>query len=143
MIDGEKKKVCAHRKGATRAFGPGKKEIPLKYRDIGQPVLIPGDMGTESYLLRGTNGSEETFGSTCHGAGRVMSRHQALKRWRGEEIIKNLKNKGIYIHPSSLKVAAEEAPGAYKNIRSVVDISDGAGLSKKVVKFVPLGVVKG
>ncbi len=143
MIDGEKKKVCVHRKGATRAFGPGKKEIPLKYRDIGQPVLIPGDMGTESYLLRGTNGSEETFGSTCHGAGRVMSRHQARKRWRGEEIVKNLKNKGIYIHPASLKVAAEEAPDAYKDIKNVVEITDGAGISKKVVKLVPLGVVKG
>jgi len=142
-IDGKKTKVCVHRKGATRAFGPDRPEIPLKYRDIGQPVLIPGDMGTESYLLHGTKESKETFSSTCHGAGRVMSRHQALRNWRGEQIVSNLKNKGIYVHPASLKVAAEEAPGAYKNIKNVVDIVHGAGISKKVVKLVPLGVVKG
>ena len=143
VVDGEKRRVWVHRKGATRAFGPGKSEITLKYRDVGQPVIIPGDMGTESYLLRGTKESEETFSSTCHGAGRVMSRHQALKRWRGEEIVRNLKKKGIYIHPASMKVAAEEAPDAYKDIKNVVDVTDGAGISKKVVKLVPLGVVKG
>ena len=142
-IDGIKRKVYVHRKGATRSFGPGKKDIPLKYRDVGQPVLIPGDMGTKSYLLHGTDKAEETFGSTCHGAGRVLSRHQALRKWRGEEIVKQLGNKGIYIHPASFKVAAEEAPGSYKNIENVVDITDGAGISKKVVKFIPLGVVKG
>jgi len=142
-IDGKKKKVCVHRKGATRAFGSGKTDIPSKYCDIGQPVIIPGDMGTESYLLKGTNESEETFSSTCHGAGRVMSRHQALKRWRGEQVVRELKNRGIYVHPASLKVAAEEAPGAYKDIRQVIDITHGAGISKKVVKLVPLGVVKG
>jgi tRNA-splicing ligase RtcB (3'-phosphate/5'-hydroxy nucleic acid ligase) len=142
-VDGKKMKVCVHRKGATRAFGPDRKEVPLKYRDIGQPVIIPGDMGTESYLLRGTKESAETFGSTCHGAGRVMSRHQALKNWRGEQIIKELEIRGIYVHPASIKVAAEEAPGAYKNIQKVVDVVDGAGLSKKVVRFKPLGVVKG
>ena len=142
-VDGKKIKVCIHRKGATRAFGPGRVEVPLKYRDIGQPVIIPGDMGTESYLLRGAKGSEQTFGSTCHGAGRVMSRHQALKNWRGEDIIRHLGDKGIYVHPASMKVAAEEAPGAYKNIESVVDVVHGAGISKKVVKLVPLGVVKG
>jgi len=142
-IDGKKRKVCVHRKGATRAFGPGKSEVPFKYRDIGQPVLIPGDMGTESYLLKGTTEAEETFGSTCHGAGRVMSRHQALKNWRGEQIVRDLHDRGIYVHPASLKVAAEEAPGAYKDIRSVVEIAHGAGISKKVVKLTPLGVVKG
>ena len=142
-IDGKKRKVWVHRKGATRAFGPGKTEIPLKYRDIGQPVIIPGDMGTESYLLRGTKDSSETFCSTCHGAGRVMSRHKACKKWRGEQIVKDLKNRGIYVHPASFKVAAEEAPGAYKDIKNVVDITDGAGISKKVVKLLPLGVVKG
>jgi len=142
-VDGKKIKVCVHRKGATRAFGPDRIEIPLKYRDIGQPVLIPGDMGTESYLLRGTKESKETFCSTCHGAGRIMSRHQALKNWRGEQIIKELGNRGIYVHPASIKVAAEEAPGAYKNIQKVVEIAQGAGLSKKVVKLKPLGVVKG
>ena len=143
IVDGKKRKVYVHRKGATRSFGPGKKEVPIEYRDIGQPVLIPGDMGTESYLLKGTKEAEETFGSTCHGAGRIMSRHQALKKWRGEEIIKNLKEKGIYVHPASLKVVAEEAPDAYKNIKNVVEVAHGAGLSKKVVKLIPLGVVKG
>jgi tRNA-splicing ligase RtcB len=142
-IDGKKRKVCVHRKGATRAFGPDKPEVPLKYRNIGQPVLIPGDMGTESYLLHGTKEAEETFGSTCHGAGRVMSRHEALRNWRGEEIVRELKSRGIYVHPASFKVAAEEAPGAYKDIRNVVEVAHGAGISRKVVKLTPLGVVKG
>ncbi len=142
-IDGKKRKVYVHRKGATRSFGPGKPDIPLKYRDIGQPVLIPGDMGTESYLLKGTKEAEETFGSTCHGAGRIMSRHQALKKWRGEQVVKDLKDKGIYIHPASLKVVAEEAPDAYKDIKNVVNIAHETGISKKVVKCTPLGVVKG
>ena len=142
-IDGKKRKVYVHRKGATRAFGPDKREVPLEYRDVGQPVLIPGDMGTESYLLKGTSESEETFGSTCHGAGRLMSRHQALRNWRGEQVVSELKNRGIYVHPASFKVAAEEAPGAYKDIRKVVEITDSAGISKKIVKLVPLGVVKG
>jgi len=143
IIDGETKKVYVHRKGATRSFGPGKKEIPLKYRDIGQPVIIPGDMGTESYLLHGTSKAEETFGSTCHGAGRVMSRHQATRIWRGEQIQQSLMKKGIYVHPASWKVMAEEAPDAYKKISEVVAVSDGAGISAKVAKLIPLGVVKG
>ena len=143
IVDGEKRMLYVHRKGATRSFGPGKKEIPLKYRDVGQPVLIPGDMGTESYLLRGTKEAEETFGSTCHGAGRILSRHEALRRYRGENVVRDLKSKGIYVHSASWKVAAEEAPDAYKDIRHVVGIADGAGISKKVVKFIPLGVVKG
>jgi tRNA-splicing ligase RtcB len=143
IIDGKKRKVYVHRKGATRSFGPNSPEIPMKYRSIGQPVLIPGDMGTESYLLKGTKEADETFGSTCHGAGRVMSRHLALKKWRGDAIIGELKNRGIYVHPASLKVAAEEAPDAYKDIRSVVEVTHGAGISKKVVRFAPLGVVKG
>jgi len=143
IIDGEKRKVYVHRKGATRAFGPGKSSIPEKYRNTGQPVIIPGDMGTESYLLKGTKEAEETFSSSCHGAGRMMSRHQALKKWRGEQIVRELKNRGIYVHPASFKVAAEEAPGAYKDIRNVVNITHGAGISKKVVRLTPLGVVKG
>ncbi len=142
-VNGESRRVCVHRKGATRAFGPGSKQIPMRYRDVGQPVIIPGDMGTESYLLHGTKNAEETFGSTCHGAGRIMSRRQATKNWRGENIVKELKNKGIYVHPASFKVAAEEASGAYKNIRKVIDVVDGAGISRKVVKLKPLGVVKG
>ena len=100
-------------------------------------------MGTESYLLRGTKKAEETFGSTCHGAGRVMSRHQAVKRWRGESIQNNLKEKGIYVHPASWKVMAEEAPDAYKNVSEVVNVTHGAGISVKVAKLLPLGVVKG
>ncbi len=142
-VEGKKRIVYVHRKGATRAFGPNNAELPLKYQDIGQPVIIPGDMGTESYLLKGTKEAEETFGSTCHGAGRVLSRHQALKRWRGEQIVRELKERGIYVHPASFKVAAEEAPGAYKDIRDVVEVTHGAGISKKVVRLTPLGVVKG
>lgn len=142
-VDGKKMTVCVHRKGATRAFGPGRKEIPLKYRDVGQPVLIPGDMGSESYVLVGTKESEEAFGSTCHGAGRVLSRHEALKRYRGEQIIKELRDRGIYVHPASFKVAAEEAPDAYKDVRKVVDVAHGAGLSRKVARLLPVGVVKG
>ena len=142
-VDGKKRKVYVHRKGATRAFGPDKPNLPIKYQSIGQPVLIPGDMGTESYLLHGTKQAEETFSSTCHGAGRVLSRHQALRKWRGEYVVKELKNRGIYVHPASFKVAAEEAPGAYKDIRDVVKVTDGAGITKRVVKLTPMGVVKG
>lgn len=142
-IDGKKRKVYVHRKGATRSFGPGKREVPPKYREIGQPVLIPGDMGTESYLLHGTTAAEETFGSTCHGAGRVMSRNEAVRRWRGEAILNELKKKGIYVHPASLKVMAEEAPDAYKDVSEVVNVTHGAGISLKVAKLLPLGVVKG
>jgi tRNA-splicing ligase RtcB len=142
-VDGTKRKVYVHRKGATRSFGPGKQEVPLEYRDIGQPVLIPGDMGTESYLLHGTKCSEETFGSTCHGAGRVMSRTEAVHRYRGEQIMSDLKKKGIYAHPASWKVMAEEAPDVYKDVSEVVNITHGAGISLKVAKLIPLGVVKG
>ncbi|UCD12877.1 MAG: RtcB family protein [Thermoplasmatales archaeon] len=143
IVNGEKRNVYVHRKGATRSFGPEKSEIPLKYRDVGQPVLIPGDMGTESYLLRGTKGAEETFGSTCHGAGRVMSRHSAVKRWRGEAVMNALKEKGIYSHPASWKVMAEEAPDAYKDVSEVVNVTHGVGISLKIARLLPLGVVKG
>ena len=143
VIDDVKRKVYVHRKGATRAFGPGSTDLPARYESVGQPVIIPGDMGTESYLLHGTEKSEETFGSTCHGAGRVMSRNEAIRRYRGEMIVKQLGERGIYVHPASMKVAAEEAPGSYKDIRMVVDAVHGAGLSKKVVRLKPLGVVKG
>ncbi|MBS3748352.1 MAG: intein-containing RctB family protein [Candidatus Thermoplasmatota archaeon] len=143
VVDGEKRKLIVHRKGATRAFGPSRSEIPSKYQDVGQPVLIPGDMGTESYVLHGVDESEETFGSTCHGAGRVMSRTKSRKKFWGEDVVKDLGKRGIYVHPASFKVAAEEASGSYKNIREVVDTVDGAGISKKVVRLEPLGVVKG
>lgn len=142
-VNGVKKMVYVHRKGATRSFGPGRSDIPQHYRAVGQPVLIPGDMGTESYLLRGTDTSEETFGSTCHGAGRVMSREAAKRQWGGREIAKKLEQKGIYAHAASWDVMAEESPDAYKDVSMVVDIAHGAGLSLKVAKLVPLGVVKG
>ena len=143
IINGKKKMVYVHRKGATRALGPGYAKLPSKYKDIGQPVLIPGDMGTESYLLKGTEKSEETFSSTCHGAGRTLSRHEATRKWRGEQIMEELKRKGIYAHPASWKVMAEEAPNAYKDVSEVVNVTHGAGISAKVAKLVPLGVVKG
>lgn len=142
-VEGKKQKLIVHRKGATRAFGPSRSEIPSKYDSVGQPVLIPGDMGTESYVLHGVDSSEETFGSTCHGAGRVMSRSKSRKKFWGQDVVKELGRQGIYVHPASFKVAAEEASGSYKNIRSVVDAVDGAGISKKVVRLQPLGVVKG
>ena len=143
IVDGKKRKLIVHRKGATRAFGPSRSEIPSKYQDVGQPVLIPGDMGTESYVLHGMDDSEETFGSTCHGAGRVMSRNESRKKFWGQDIVKELGRRGIYVHPASFKVAAEEAPGSYKNIREVINVVDGAKISKKVVRLQPLGVVKG
>jgi tRNA-splicing ligase RtcB len=144
IVDGQRKKVYVHRKGATRSFGPGSNEVPEDYRSIGQPVLIPGDMGTASYVLLGTEKAmAETFGSTCHGAGRVMSRKAATRKWRGQEIIGKLKDKGIYVRAASQKVVAEEAPDAYKNVENVVGIADGAGISKMVARMRPLGVVKG
>ena len=144
IIDGKKKIVCVHRKGATRSFGPGRKEIPETYRKIGQPVLIPGSMGTASYLLIGTKKSEElTFGSCVHGAGRVKSRSSALKTLRGEEIKKELGKKEIEIKAGSWKSLAEEAPEAYKDIEEVVRVIDELGISKKVARLKPLAVVKG
>ncbi len=143
-IDGEKKKLWVHRKGATRAFGPGRKEIPEAYRDVGQPILIPGSMGGGSYVLVGTNkGMKETFGSTAHGAGRIMSRHQAKKEFWGETIKKELEKKNIFVKAASMSGIAEEAPGAYKNPDEVVKVSDKADIGKLVVRLRPLGVVKG
>lgn len=142
-VDGKKMMMYVHRKGATRSFGKSRKEIPSKYRNVGQPVLIPGDMGTESYLLRGTDEAEETFGSTCHGAGRVMSRAEAKRKWRGEEVARNLEQKGIYAHAASWSVMAEENPDAYKDVSQVVNSAHGAKLSLKVARMIPLGVVKG
>jgi tRNA-splicing ligase RtcB len=143
-IDGKRKKVYVHRKGATRAFGPNRIEVPERYRALGQPVLIPGDMGTASYVLIGTERAmKESFGSTCHGAGRVMSRTAATRKWRGGEIISKLREQGIYVRAASKEVAAEEAPDAYKNVDDVVRVADGAGISKLVARMKPLGVVKG
>jgi tRNA-splicing ligase RtcB len=144
IVDGKRRKVYVHRKGATRAFGPDNAEVPDKYRALGQPVLIPGDMGTSSYVLKGTDKAmEETFGSTCHGAGRVMSRQAATRKFWGETVISELQSKGIYVKAASRKVVAEEAPGAYKNVDSVVEVTHGAGISLKVARMRPLGVVKG
>lgn len=143
-IKGRDTEVYVHRKGATRAFGPGRKEIPKEYRKVGQPVLIPGTMGTASYVLRGTEiAMEETFGSTAHGAGRKMSRAGAKRVYRGEEVKKALEKKGIVIKASSLPVVAEEAPGAYKDVDEVVQTAHDAGISLLVAKMVPLGVSKG
>ncbi len=143
-VEGKRTKVWVHRKGATRAFGPGKLEVPDKYRPIGQPVLIPGDMGTASFVLKGTDSAmKSTFGSTCHGAGRVMSRSAAVRQFRGERIKEQLGEQGIYVRAASLKVVAEESPDVYKNVDEVVEVAHGAGISTKVAKLVPLGVVKG
>jgi tRNA-splicing ligase RtcB len=144
LIDGKKKIVCVHRKGATRAFGAGRKEVPEAYRKIGQPVIIPGSMGTASYLLIGTKKAEEmTFGSTVHGAGRVESRSKALKELNGEDIKKELNKQGIEVKAGSMKSLAEEAPEAYKDIEEVVRVVDELGISKKVARLKPMVVVKG
>lgn len=142
---GEKKvKVCVHRKGATRAFGPGAPGIPLDYQKIGQPVLVPGSMGTASWVLVGTAGSmERTWGSCCHGAGRVMSRSKAKKEVRGENLRDQLERKGIHIRAGSLSGLAEEAPQAYKDIDDVIEVVSGAKIARKVARLVPLAVVKG
>ncbi len=143
-VDGETKTLCVHRKGATRAFSANHPEIPAKYKEIGQPVIIPGDMGTHSYILVGTDKAMgETFGSTCHGAGRIMSRHKALKATKGRAIYRELEDIGIYVRSASVKTLREEAPLAYKDVDEVVDTVDKAGIGKKVVKLRPLGVIKG
>jgi len=143
LINGKETEVAVHRKGATRAFPPGHSEIPKKYQLVGQPVLIPGSMGTASYVLVGTKEGEEAFFSTCHGSGRTMSRHEAMRRVSGQEVVRNLESKGIIVKCYSLRGIAEEAPMAYKDIESVVEVVHNAGLSKKVAKLVPLAVIKG
>ncbi|EHP88508.1 RtcB family protein [Methanotorris formicicus] len=144
VIDGKKKKVVVHRKGATRAFGPGSELIPKEYRRVGQPVIIPGDMGTASYLMHGTEKAmEETFGSTAHGAGRTLSRAKALKLWKGKEIKEKLEKEGIIVMADSRAVIAEECPEAYKSIDLVADVCHKSGISLKVSRMKPMGVVKG
>lgn len=143
-IDGRKVKLCVHRKGATRAFGPGQKELPDDYRKTGQPVFIPGDMGTESYILVGTERAmTETFGSTCHGAGRAISRSQAKKLIRGKTLKEELESKGILIRAGNIGLLSEEAPAAYKDVARVVDVCEGAGISLRVARLKPLIVIKG
>tara|TARA_Y100000034_G_C6900395_1_gene416249 strand:- start:462 stop:1865 length:1404 start_codon:yes stop_codon:yes gene_type:complete len=137
-------KLCIHRKGATRSFGPGRKEIPKVYRKYGQPVLIPGSMGTYSYILIGTEKAEQvSFGSTAHGAGRLMSRHGALKQFRGEAVKKELESKDIEIKAGNWKSIAEEAPGVYKDVNEVVRVSHELGIGNLVVRVKPLCVMKG
>ncbi len=144
LIDGERIKVCVHRKGATRAFGPGSAGLPEEYKPIGQPVLVPGSMGTASYVLLGTELSmEQSFGSTCHGAGRTMSRSKAKKAVYGEELRTKLEASGIHIRAGSMSGLAEEAPQAYKDVDDVVEAVVGAGIARKVARLVPIAVVKG
>ena len=142
-IDGKEKRLCVHRKGATRAFPPGHPELPARYQKTGQPVIIPGDMGRNSYLLVGTQGAKETFFSTCHGAGRLMSRSAAIRLGRGRSIARELEDKGIIVKSSGREVLAEEMPEAYKDVNQVVSVVHGAGLSKRVCRMRPLGVIKG
>ncbi len=136
-------KLIVHRKGATRAFPPNHPELPKKYRPTGQPVIIPGSMGTASYILHGVETGKESFYSAAHGAGRVMSRHQAVKSLRGKDIIKNMEERGIIVKTYSMRGVAEEAPQAYKNVDEVVETIHQSGLAKKVARLVPLAVIKG
>jgi len=143
-IGKEEKEVCVHRKGATRAFPPNSKMIPEKYQGVGQPVLIPGDMGRYSYVTVGTEKAmEETFGSSCHGAGRNLSRTKALKNAKGRDLIEELKQKGIVIQAKGYKTIAEEMPGAYKDVSDVVEVMHKEGITRKVAKIKPVGVIKG
>lgn len=144
LVDGQKKKLVVHRKGATRAFPPGHPELPQIYRHLGQPVLIPGDMGRASFVLLGTEKAmQDTFGSTCHGAGRVMSRHQAIRAAKGRAIWRELEDRGIIVRSAGRETLAEEMSDAYKDISNVVDVVHRAGISSKVARLRPLGVVKG
>ncbi len=144
LVDGKPVKVCVHRKGATRAFGPGAPGLPSEYQAIGQPVLVPGSMGTASWVLVGTERSmEKSFGSSCHGAGRVMSRSKAKKEVRGETLRRDLEKEGIHIRAGSLGGLAEEAPSAYKDVDAVVETVVGAGIARKVARLEPVAVVKG
>jgi len=143
-VDGVSKPLFVHRKGATRAFGPGHPDVPEPLRAVGQPVLIGGSMGTGSYVLAGSStGESQSFGSACHGAGRSMSRHAALRKWRGRELVNELEARGIFIRSPSMRGVAEEAPGAYKDVGAVVDAAQLAGLSVKVARLAPLVCVKG
>ena len=144
VVDGRKMKLCIHRKGATRAFGPGHPDVVPVYREVGQPVLVPGDMGTASYVLVGTaDALEESFGTSCHGAGRTMSRAAAKRQIHGESLRQELEARGIRVRAGSMAGLAEEAPDAYKDIDAVIEVVDGAGLARKVARLRPLAVMKG
>ena len=144
QIGDKKKTVCVHRKGATRALAPNHPLLPEKYRTIGQPVLIPGDMGRYSFVCIGTEKAmEETFGSTCHGAGRLLSRRQAKKAGAGRNLIKELSERGVIIQAKGMATVAEEMPEAYKDVQSVVNVMHNSGISLKVARLKPIGVIKG
>jgi tRNA-splicing ligase RtcB len=144
IVSGRSERLVVHRKGATRSFGPGRPEVPAVYRETGQPVIIPGSMGTSSFLLAGTSEAEAlSFGSTAHGAGRIMSRHEALRRFRGEKIRDDLAKRGIELKSTSWKGVAEEAAEAYKDVDEVVRVSSEVGLGRLVAKLAPIGVMKG
>jgi tRNA-splicing ligase RtcB len=143
-FQGKERRLCVHRKGATRAFPPGHPETPEAYRNVGQPVLIPGDMGRYSYVLVGTSGAfDETFGSTCHGAGRVLSRHAAKKQARGRNIEAELAAQGILIRAAGRATVAEEISEAYKDVMEVVGVVQQAGIGKIVARLRPMAVIKG
>ncbi|MDZ4345605.1 MAG: RtcB family protein, partial [Candidatus Binatia bacterium] len=144
VVDGKKRSLCVHRKGATRAFAPGHPQIPSAYKKLGQPVLIPGDMGRYSYLLVGTEAAmEKTFGSTCHGAGRMMSRAQSRKQSQSMNIDQEMARRGVVARYQGRGTMAEEMPHAYKDVADVVETMDQAGISKRVARFRPVGVIKG
>jgi len=144
LIDGKWKEVCIHRKGASRSFGPGREELPKVYQSIGQPVIIPGSIGTASYVLVGTKEAEEvSFASTAHGAGRVLSRHESLRQFRGETVKKELHEKGIEVKSGSWEGLAEESPGSYKDIHEVAMVSDKVGIGSRVIALIPLACIKG
>jgi tRNA-splicing ligase RtcB len=144
QVDGKPRRLCVHRKGATRAFGPGDSRIPKQYREVGQPVIVPGDMGRYSFLLVGTEcAMKETWGSTCHGAGRVMSRNEAIKKMPGRQVQEQLEKAGIMVKAKGRETLSEEASYAYKDVADVVETCQGAGISRLVAKMRPLGVVKG
>jgi tRNA-splicing ligase RtcB len=143
LVDGQMKNLLVHRKGATRAFGPGMEGIPERYKQVGQPIIIGGSMETGSYLLAGTPGGDQTFFSTAHGSGRTMSRTKARKIWHGHKLQREMEERGIYVRTASWPGLAEEAGGAYKNIDDVIVATELAGISKRVVRFIPMGNVKG
>ncbi|MEJ2153389.1 MAG: RtcB family protein, partial [Gemmatimonadota bacterium] len=143
-FDGQRMSVCVHRKGATRAFPAGPPEVPPAYRDVGQPVLVPGSMGNYSYVCAGAAGAmEKTFGSTCHGAGRRMSRTQSKKRSRGRDLIGEMEAAGVVVSATGMRTVAEEMPHAYKDVADVVEVMEAAGVSRRVAELKPVGVVKG
>jgi len=143
-VDGGQRELYVHRKGATRSFGPGHPDLPPSLQAVGQPVLIGGTMGTESYILAGTVESEKlAFSSACHGAGRAMSRTQATKRWHGRQLIEELREHGVLIRTRSFRGVAEEAPGAYKDVNAVAGVAEQAKLARRVARLVPVICVKG